>query len=130
MIDRKKNLKIVLQKLLKKEEEFSDDDLIQLALTTTQFISLHDHYHKRNPSVERILEIMNNDNSNSAWMFTVKDKDGGLKVRVRGLWTEEGIANALIRLFYNSAAEDEEYNRIARMIYERLQNYITPPRCI
>ena len=124
MIGRKKSLKITLQKLLEKEEEFSNDDLIQLALTTTQFISLHDHYHKRNQNVERILEIMNNDISNSAWMFATKDEDGCLKVKVRGPWIEKDIADALVRLFYNSVAEDEEYNRIAQMVYERLRNYI------
>lgn len=126
MIDRKKSLKIALQKLLEKEEEFSDDDLNQLALTTTQFISLHNHYCKRNSSVERIMEVINNDNSKSAWMFTVKDEEGCVKVRVRGPWTERDITNALVRLFYNSAAEDEEYNRIAQAVYERLRNYITP----
>ena len=72
------------------------------------------------------MEIINNDNSKSAWMFTAKDEEGYIKVRVRGPWTEKNITNALVRLFYNSAAEDEEYSRIAQAVYERLRNYITP----
>ena len=72
------------------------------------------------------MEIMNNDSSNSTWMFATENEDGYLKVRVRGPWTEKSIADALVRLFYNSVAEDEEYNRIAQMVYERLRNYITP----
>lgn len=72
------------------------------------------------------MEIVSNDNSNSTWMFATENEDRYLKVRVKGPWTEKGIADALIRLFYNSVAEDEEYTRIAQMIYERLRNYITP----
>ena len=126
MEKRKQDLLTTLKILLEKPDEWSNEDLSQLALTTTQFISLHDHYSRRNPNVERIMEIMNNDNSNSTWMFATENEDGYLKARVRGPWTEKGIADALIRLFYNSVAEDEEYNRIARMLYNRLQNYITP----
>ena len=57
------------------------------------------------------MGIMNNDNSNYSWMLATENEDGYLKVRVRGPWTEKGIADALIHLFYNSVAEDEEYNR-------------------
>nr|DAP36875.1 MAG TPA: hypothetical protein [Caudoviricetes sp.] len=123
---RKQDLLRSLRILLEKSDEWSNEDLSQLALTTTEFISLHGHYSKRNPNVERIMEIMNNDNSNSTWMFATENEDGYLKVRVRGPWTEKSIADALVRLFYNSVAEDEEYNRIAQMVYERLRNYITP----
>nr|DAS67892.1 MAG TPA: hypothetical protein [Caudoviricetes sp.] len=56
----------------------------QLALTTTEFISLHGHYSKRNPNVERIMEIVSNDNSNSTWMFATENEDRYLKVRVKG----------------------------------------------
>ena len=123
---RKQDLLRSLRILLEKSDEWSNEDLSQLALITTEFISLHGHYSKRNPNVERIMEIVSNDNSNSTWMFATENEDEYLKVRVRGPWTEKGIADALIRLFYNSVAEDEEYNRIAQMVYERLRNYITP----
>ena len=125
MEKRKQDLLRSLRILLEKPDEWSNEDLSQLALTTTEFISLHGHYSKRNPNVERIMEIVSNDNSNSTWMFATENEDRYLKVRVKGPWTEKGIADALIRLFYNSVAEDEEYNRIAQMIYERLRNYIT-----
>ena len=126
MEKRKQDLLRSLKILLEKPDEWSNEDLSQLALTTTEFISLHGHYSKRNPNVERIMEIVSNDNSNSTWMFATENEDRYLKVRVKGPWTEKGIADALIRLFYNSVAEDEEYTRIAQMIYERLRNYITP----
>ena len=124
MEKRKQDLLRSLRILLEKSDEWSNEDLSQLALTTTEFISLHVHYSKRNPNVERIMEIVSNDNSNSTWMFATENEDRYLKVRVKGPWTEKSIADALVRLFYNSVAEDEEYNRIAQMIYERLRNYI------
>lgn len=124
MEKRKQDLLRSLKILLEKPDEWSNEDLSQLALTTTEFISLHGHYSKRNPNVERIMEIMSNDNSNSTWMFATENEDRYLKVKVRGPWTEKGIADALVRLFYNSVAEDEEYNRIAQVVYERLRNHI------
>ena len=109
---------------LSRQNELSHDDLFYLAYTLTQLLSLYGAS-SRVDVFQGISQIFKSQYDDSAWMFAYKKREEkNVKCCVQGPWKENDIGAALSLLFYNSVADREESEKVARFIRNSISQYL------
>ena len=109
---------------LSRQNELSHEDLFYLAYTLTQLLSLYGASN-RIDVFQRIYQIFKSQYDDSDWRFACKKREEkNVKCCVRGPWKEDDIGAALSLLFYNSVADREESEKVARFIRNSISQYL------
>ena len=113
-----------MRMILLRQNELSRDDLFYLAYTLTQLLSLHEASSWVDV-FQGISQIFKSQYDDFAWMFAYKKREEkNVKCCVREPWKEDDIGATLSLLFYNSVADREESEKVARFIRNSISQYL------